>query len=80
MKRILMFGKAAAILLIVAMTAGTLGLWFQTYLVGAYYAHSGIALAIIVGASPLFLGVAAVWAVFKIINLKLDDIVGESSS
>lgn len=71
------FAKAVAILVIVAVMVGVWSLWFQTYLVGAFYAHSGSFLAIIVGVAPLFLTVAAFWAIVKTITFKLDNVVGE---
>jgi hypothetical protein len=70
-------GKGLALLLFLAALAGSLMLWFQTYLVGAYYVHSGLFLAIIVGAWPVIAIAISIWLTPKIYNLKLTDIVEE---
>lgn len=70
-------GKGLALLLFLAALIGSLALWFQTYLVGAYYMHSGLFLAIIVGAWPVIAIAIGIWLMPKIYNLKLADIGGE---
>lgn len=55
--------KAVIILLIVSAALGAFGLWYQTFLVGAYYASAGITLTILMGAAPVGILAIAYYAV-----------------
>lgn len=66
--------KALAILIVVASAMGALGLWYQTFLVGAYYKSSGIFLAILGGAVPFIVPTGAFYVIRGIVNLDPADL------
>lgn len=76
-KTVFILGKILAIFLVLALALSMLSLWFQTYLVGAYYVNSGLFLALIVGSSPVLIVVIALLVIRALKNLKLSDIVGQ---
>lgn len=74
MKILLILIKAFITLFVTAFTLGAIVLWYQTYLVGSYYMHSGLFLAILVGASPLFLIAIASVAMYTVLSFNLKDV------
>lgn len=69
--------KILVVTLILAVTAGALHLWFQTYVVGRYYASAGMFLVIMGAAWPVIVAVAAFFAVKKTVTFNPDEIVGQ---
>lgn len=76
MNGVIKFLKVVVIFYIVTGVISIVTLWFQTFVVGAYYAHSGPFLAIITGFSPIFALIVAFWAIRVVIDFKPSNLEG----
>ncbi len=65
--------KAFAVLIVIAIASGALKLWYDTVLVGNYFASSGVFLAVMAVFAPFVVAALASVAIRSIVKLDPSD-------
>lgn len=66
--------KIAVVIVIVALSASLLWLWFKVYLIGMYYNSAGLFLTVIVGLAPILVLVLTYLGIKETIKFKIENL------
>ena len=66
--------KIGAVIVIVALSASLLWLWFKVFVIGMYYNSAGIFLTVIVGLAPILLLVLSYLGIKETLKFKLENL------